>query len=387
MSWLGGYKSKPGTNAEDARELKRQQLEANRLERLKRAQNRAELNKRLQAAEQARQEANQAAQDLLNLDPDIFSGSPEDIDIDLAILNDSSDKIIMNFDQENGADGDKAIEKVSNLSCPYNKNDVEFWFMTLESQLELIEVKSQWLKRMALLRVLPIEVQEEVKALLMIPKASAGTDIYYRIKNELLDLFGSKPEDAYDRACSRVMTGKPSQLGKALIADLCKCAKKLEGCCCDRIIWGMFRKSLPVVVRNHISDLRFNSTTYKDVFAKADQVWDSNRSSEPLPNRQVASTTSDSSPEVAAVQGKNQGQRKNKNKNGVQSSGQNSQSNQSGQSGQSGQNGQKGQNKPEPKPAVNEEKLCRIHAKWKNNATFCAAPWACKMKNVWKAPQ
>ena len=41
----------------------------------------------------------------------------------------------------------------------------------------------------------------KVKALLMIPKASAGTDIYYRIKNELLDLFGSKPEDAYDRAC------------------------------------------------------------------------------------------------------------------------------------------------------------------------------------------
>ena len=178
MSWLGGYKSnKPGTSAEDSRELKRQQLEANRLERLERAQKRAELNKQLQAAEQARQEANQAAQDLLNLDPDIFSGSPEDIDIDLAILNDNSDEVIMNFDQENGADGDKAIEKVSNLACPYNKNDVEFWFMTLESQLELIEVRSQWLKRMALLRVLPIEVQEEVKALLMIPKASAGTDI------------------------------------------------------------------------------------------------------------------------------------------------------------------------------------------------------------------
>ena len=28
-----------------------------------------------------------------------------------------------------------------------------------------------------------------------------------------------------------------------------------------------------------------------------------------------------------------------------------------------------------------------MHAKWKDNANFCAAPWACKMKNVWRAPQ
>ena len=127
MSWLGGYKSnKPGTSAEDSRELKRKKLEADRLERLERAHKRAELNKQLQAAEQARQEANQALQDLLSLDPEIFSGDPTEVEIELDILEDDSAVVIMNFDQENGTDGDKAIEKVSNLSCPYNKSDVEF---------------------------------------------------------------------------------------------------------------------------------------------------------------------------------------------------------------------------------------------------------------------
>ena len=33
---------------------------------------------------------------------------------------------------------------------------------------------------------------------------------------------------------------------------------------------------------------------------------------------------------------------------------------------------------------INDEGLCRIHAKWKKDANFCAAPWGCKMKNVYK---
>ena len=39
------------------------------------------------------------------------------------------------------------------------------------------------------------------------------------------------------------------------------------------------------------------------------------------------------------------------------------------------------------KKLINDDGHCRIHAKWKDNATFCAALLGCKMKNVWKAPQ
>ena len=100
-----------------------------------------------------------------------------------------------------------------------------------------------------------------------------------------------------------------------------------------------------------------------------------------MPNRQVAAVVASQTVqgEVAAVQ-KN-GQTKNKNKN-QQQKGQ-------GQSGQGGQGSQSNKNeqKPPKKPAINEDKLCRIHAKWKENATFCAAPWGCRMKNVYRAPQ
>ena len=33
------------------------------------------------------------------------------------------------------------------------------------------------------------------------------------------------------------------------------------------------------------------------------------------------------------------------------------------------------------------DKLCRIHYRWGENGTYCAAPWKCPMKNVFKAPQ
>ena len=148
----------------------------------------------------------------------------------------------------------------------------------------------------------------------------------------------------------------------------------------------MFRESLPIVVRNHIADLPFTKATYKDVFKKADQVWDSNRSAEPLPSSQVAAVSKPN--EVAAVQ-KNKGQNKNRGQGRGQGKNQNGQTQSSGQNGQSG--GQSGQNSQKPKPdkskMINDDGLCKIHAKWKNDANFCAAPWGCRMKNVYKAPQ
>ena len=143
-------------------------------------------------------------------------------------------------------------------------------------QLALIDVKSQWLKRLAVQRFLPVEIRHEVRDLMLIQKADAGNDIYKKIKTELIDLFGAKPEDCYTRAKNRVLTGKPSQLGKALLNDLCKKSKKLDGCCCAYIVWGMYRENLPVVVRNHVAEMHFNKDTYKDIFTTSDKVFDSN---------------------------------------------------------------------------------------------------------------
>ena len=368
MSWLSGYTTKPSTSSassEEIREAKRKKLEADRL---LRTQQREKSRQQIKAAQEAREQAHQALQDLLAIAPDILEG---DFSSGEVVSEDILEDETMDFEKENGTDGDKALDKLSGLNIPFNKSDIEFWFSNVEGRLELIGVKSQWLKRMALLQLLPAEVQEEVKSLFKLQKSQAGTEIYFKIKKELLDLFGPKAEDAYDRAANRVLTGKPSQLGKLLIDDLCKADTKLSGCCCDRIVWGMFRKQLPIVVRNHISDLPFNKDTYKSVFAKADQVFDSNRGPDP----QVASTSVSvtSATEVAAVQ---KSQKKNKKQN----------------KGQKDKGGQSDKNDSTtaaaaPKPKINEDKLCKIHAKWKENATFCAAPWGCRMKSVYKAPQ
>ena len=238
-----------------------------------------------------------------------------------------------------------------------------------------------------MVRFLPPDIQSEVKSLLKLQQTAAGNDIYLKIKTRLLKLYGPKPEDAYTRAKNRVLTGKPSQLGKLLVEDLCPADVKLSGCHCANIVWGMFREKIPIVIRNHIADMPFNSDTFEAVFDKADQVWDSNQSEEPLPQRQVAaiapaSKGSSTQSEVSAIQRNKGGQNGQRNKN-------------KGQGAQAGQNGQnKNQNQRQnsqsqtaTKPQINDDGHCRIHAKWKENANFCAAPWGCKMKNIYKAPQ
>ena len=295
--------------------------------------------------------------------------------------------IMVDFDQQNEDDSATAMDNLRSVQCPYNKGDIVFWFSQLEDQLTLIGVKKQWTKKIALVRFLPPEVQNEVKSLLKLGQTAAGTDIYLRIKQKLLKIYGPKPEDAYLEAKNLVLTDKPSQLGHKLVEKLCPAEVKLEGCHCDRVIWGMFREKIPIVVRNHLADMTFDSTTYEAIFDKADQVWDSNRSSEPA---QVAATSAvpSSTTEVAAVQGQ-----KGKNQNRGRGQGNQNRGQNRGQGGQSGQNqnknssGQNGQSKPDKAKLINDEGLCKIHAKWKKEANFCAAPWGCKMKNIYKEPQ
>lgn len=382
MSWLSGYKKSStcaATSEEDIREARRKKLEADRL---LRTQQREQTKKKLLAAQASRAEADKALQDLLDIAPDILSGDTDtEVEVSEDILNDNSVAEMVDFDQENENDSATAMDNLRSVQCPFNKEDIEFWFSQLEDQLTLIGVKKQWTKKIALVRFLPPEIQNQVKSLLKLGQTAAGTDIYFRIKKQLLKLYGPKAEDAYLVAKNLVLTDKPSQLGQKLVETICPAEVKLQGCHCDRIVWGLFREKIPIVIRNHLADMAFNKNTYEAIFDKADQVWDSNRGSEPLPNRQVAAVVASQTVqgEVAAVQ-KN-GQTKNKNKN-QQQKGQ-------GQSGQGGQGSQSNKNeqKPPKKPAINEDKLCRIHAKWKENATFCAAPWGCRMKNVYRAPQ
>ena len=70
MTWLKGYSASSKISKSETREEKRRRLEA---ERLTRAQQRNDRHKQLQAALQARQEADQALKDLCDIDPEIFA--------------------------------------------------------------------------------------------------------------------------------------------------------------------------------------------------------------------------------------------------------------------------------------------------------------------------
>ena len=310
-----------------------------------------------------------------------------------AANNDLEEDIIMaSFDVANGTDGDKAISQIQSIQVPFTREDIDFWFCELETQLTIIDVRSQWLKRIALQRVLPPEIRQEVKALLILDKEAAGTDIYKRIKTELLDLFGQKPEDSYLRAKNRVMDGKPSQLGKKILDDICKKASKLDDCCCANTVWAMFREELPTVIRNHISDMTFNKDTYREIFAKADQIWASNKGADPAPVKVAAISGDSNNASVAAVsvgRGKNRRQPRNS-QGGAQN---NSQRNQGAGGGTSSKaspapgNSNQKENKGPRHETAKGDKLCKMHHRWGVNATYCAGPWMCQMKDIYKAPQ
>ena len=54
---------------------------------------------------------------------------------------------VVNFEDEAGVDGDKAIDYTRTLKIEYDPQNVKFWFIQLENEMFTCEVKSQWLKR------------------------------------------------------------------------------------------------------------------------------------------------------------------------------------------------------------------------------------------------
>ena len=48
---------------------------------------------------------------------------------------------MVEFDQENGVDSATALENIRSVQCPFNKEDIVFWFSQLEDQLVVIGIK------------------------------------------------------------------------------------------------------------------------------------------------------------------------------------------------------------------------------------------------------
>ena len=295
---------------------------------------------------------------------------------------------MVDFETENGVDGDKAQEHARSIKIEFEPADIKFWFAQLEGEMTMASVKSQWLKRTVLQRNLPNKQKEDVKALLTLNQTEAGNDIYLKIKRDLIRIYAQKPEDSYKKALGRAMVGLPSQLGLQIVDDICKKVPKLEGCCCAGAALAIWSMALPVNIRAHISDKEFTPQTYKSVFETADKVYLSSK------NVTVASITksgaaadsldetlpafsTQNQPQVAAVnRGNNRGQRGwrgGRGQRGQRGNGRGGQQRGGGQSSSSSSNSNRGPRHHSNPP----ESCCDRHYRHGDQSYFCLAPLTC----------
>ena len=199
--------------------------------------------------------------------PELENGHPD--------LPDYDDDVMTDFDAINGTDPQEAVGKISTVKVAWNEAAVEYFFFELENQMELINLQSQWLKRVILANNLPETVKNELMTTLKKTKTQAPTNVYKVLKDKILALFGPKEGDKYEKALQLQLNGKPSALAKQLAELLCKCDPPLseQNCCAVDTVTAMWRRALPQVVRSAVAGRSLKGTNFDQVLQTADDVY------------------------------------------------------------------------------------------------------------------
>ena len=291
---------------------------------------------------------------------------------------------IVNFEDENGEDDASALQNACRNLERFNwdPNNLKFTFQKLEIKMSAVGVKKQYTKFQVLSTVIPKEVEDEVQSLLTCQEAEfPNKDAYKLLKKEVMRIFGPRPEEAIERALGRVLTGKPSQLARALVNDLSKC--KMACQCCPDWILALWKRQLPGNVRAGIAHCTFNKDTFDSVVQLADDIYSSSR-----PTPSVAAVSRQTSaldetqpglqypvPEVNAIRGGGRGRGRGRGGRGGR-----------GRGASQGQTG--GADKPHkgtkhPDLPEGEWRGCGMHFRWGRGAFFCSAPATCPWKDVY----
>ena len=285
---------------------------------------------------------------------------------------DNMPPIHVNYDAATAdADEDGAIGNARDIKIPFNKHDIKLWFSLIESKMQFAGLKRQWSKRQVLVQLIPAELHTDFRYYLELQENEAGDSAYLEFKKAICKQFGLKRAENFDKAISRVMTGTPSQLGRQVMADICPSRQPLRNCHCADIVLGIWRRSLPQVVRNAIADMDFDADTWRQAFDRADNVWQSNAASTSVVATLERTAAANPSSEVAAVSAKNKKNKKNKNQNsGNSGGGSNSNANSNG-----GSKPNRGPRHPDNPP----QGSCGLHWKFGKGAWTCAdrhnCPW------------
>ena len=327
------------------------------------------------------------------------------------------------YDQKDVADKADALNKaISQLKgYQFDQNDLDFYFNQVEIKLDSAGVGRQFTKLQALSTILPPHVTSQIKPLLRKKQSEfPENDAYFQVKSRILQIFCPPADAAFNRAFSRVLTGKPSTLARDLVSDLC--SKELNGCCCAKIIYGAWKKQLPSNCKAAIANMEFNHETFEAVLQEADAVFESTRPSQGVVAALSDTPTSPSAHEtgfhqywagpdsrgageaVAALNyqrgrgggsGRGRGQRGGGSNRGQGGSGRGrggnsqNQSNSNASSGGGAAGGGAGTHPRHKTPRhadLPPFEACKRHWTHGKSAHFCVEPWTCPWKQFYTPP-
>ena len=314
---------------------------------------------------------------------------------------------IVAFEDEDGVDEAGAHKEACNRveKVNWDPKDLPFTFGQIERKTAAAGVKKNFTKFQVLSEILPKEVADEVKSLLRKSETDfPDKNAYKLLKTEVLRIFGPRPEDPIERALSRVMTGKPSQLARALVDDICK--NELDCRCCPAVVATLWKRHLPSNVRAGIASSAFNKTTFDQVVKLADDI---HASSAPSSYSVSAVRGAAAQPSLDETQPGLQYPVPEAEVNAIRN-GRGGRGNRGGRGGRGfrGNRGNRGGN-ARSNPPQNQNQAsggapkhkgtkhpdlpagdwlgCSMHFRWGRSAFFCSEPATCPWKNVFTPKQ
>ena len=216
------------------------------------------------------------------------------------------------YDQENGTDGEGATKAVFNIKQECDPKKIKMWFQILENKMQFAQIKAQWTKLQVLTTVLPAELLTHIEAFAAVPQASAGSKCYYDAKSRLMNIYGDKPHESYEKAIELVIVTTPSELARKIIDLICEHKQKpLQDCCCAKVVMGIWLKQLSPQVKQAIAPMQLGEGKMEETFRVADAVHRSMKTEKQSITQPVATivTTEKTLPIAALQQARGRGKR------------------------------------------------------------------------------
>ena len=186
---------------------------------------------------------------------------------------DTPEIIMAPYDQENGTDGDGATKAVFNIKQECDPKKIKLWFQVLENKMQFAQINAQWTKLQVLTTVLPASLLTHIEAFAAVPQASAGSTCYYEAKLRLIEIYGEKPHESYEKATKLVLATTPSELARRIIDLICDHKQKpLQSCCCAKVVMGIWLRQLSGPVKQAIAHMQLGEGNMEETFRVADAV-------------------------------------------------------------------------------------------------------------------